>query len=86
MLRTMLAKSILALAALVSASVSRPSEESAPDRGRLFFTCTGLMRAAGAPATPIVAEAFIDLEGRRVDGFGVRSACLLYTSPSPRDS
>jgi hypothetical protein len=76
----MLAKSILALAAMVSASVARPGEDSLPGHGRLFFTCSGMMRAAGAPATPIVAEAFIDLDGRRVDGFGVRSAPILHVT------
>jgi hypothetical protein len=77
MLLAMLAKSILALAAIVTASASAPSDDALPRRERLLLTCVGTMRAADAPAMPIVADAFVDLSGKRVDGFGARSAPIV---------
>ena len=73
----MLAKAILVLAATVVSAASRPSEDAIPKRGMLLFHCLGVMQAAGAPAMPIVADAFIDLAGKRVDGFGVQSTPIL---------
>jgi hypothetical protein len=73
----MLAKAILVLAVTMASAAARPSEGAIPKRGILLFHCLGAMRAAGAPAMPIVADAFIDLAGRRVDGFGVPSTPIL---------
>ena len=79
MLPAMLAKSILALAAMLTAA-SRPSDDTIQEPGRLFFNCIGTMRAAGAPAMPILADAFVDLTGKRVEGFGLRSAPILHAT------
>src|SRR5215471_12456729 len=73
----MLAKSILVLAASAVSAALRPSDDGMPKRGVLLFHCIGAMRAAGAPMTPIVADAFIDLATKRVDGFGVPSTPIL---------
>src|SRR5579871_3527184 len=81
-LAAMIAKPILALAATVAASVSPPGDYEGAERGRLLFSCIGTIRTADAPETAVVAEAFVDLVSRRVDGFGVGSASVLRVTDS----
>jgi hypothetical protein len=73
----MLAKSILALAAVLTASASPPESEAPPRQQHFFLTCIGTMRTAGAPAMPITANGFVDIAGKRIAGFGIGSATIL---------
>jgi hypothetical protein len=76
----MLAKSILALAGTVMASASQPGNHPSPEQQRFFLTCSGTMRAAGAPLMPITASGLVDLAGRRVTGFGLGSVPILLVT------
>ena len=38
------------------------------------------------PATPVQIGDWVEVEKREAGGGGSSSVCLLYTSPSPRDS
>jgi hypothetical protein len=79
MLDRMLAKSILALAAMLTASAT-PSNDSALKAQRFFLSCAGTMHVADAPATPIIAEAFLDLALHRLDGFGVTDVPIVQVT------
>jgi hypothetical protein len=74
----MLAKSILALAAMLMASASQPSNHPSSEQQRFLVTCIGTMRTAGAPSMPIIANGLVDLAAKRVAGFGVGSASILF--------
>lgn len=76
MLKMMLAKPILAFVVAL-ASAAAPGSDRPQDGQRFFLTCIGTMRTVGTAASPIAANGFVDLVGRRVSGFGIGSAAIL---------